>query len=102
MNKRTDYEHEELDLDNNYYWFTNSDVQTAYKNPKLKNFLKWWNESEKAEGYYYKGTRLYWTFEGVKYYETWTFYNEGRLEKAIKLLKELGAENIQINYGELD
>lgn len=102
MGKRTDYEHEELDLDYNYYWFTNSDVDTPYKEPELKDFLQWWRNSEINEGLYYKGTRLYFTYKNKKYYLSWTFDNEGRIDLAISKLKELGATNFQINWGELD
>lgn len=102
MNKRTDYEHLELDLDNNYYWFTNNDFANEYEEPKLKEFLKWWKNSEKNEGLYFKGTRLYFTLDNKKYYLTWVFYNEERLKLAVKKLKALNCINIQINYGELD
>lgn len=102
MGKRYDYEHLELDNDNNYYWFMNSDVDSPYKEPLLKEFVKWWNEDEVDQGLYYKGTRLYFTFGGKKYYVSWTFYDERHIKKGVAKLKELGATNIQINYGELD
>lgn len=105
MNKRTDYEHQELDLDHNYYWFMNSDIDYIYKEPKLKAFREWFDKEEakaKETSLYYKGTRLYFTFENKKYYVSWTFYSDELIDGAVKRLKELGAVNIQINYGELD
>lgn len=102
MGKREDYEHQELDNDYCYYWFMNSDVQNPYKEPRLKEFVKWWNEHEQNTGLYYKGTRLYFTFNGVKYYLSWTFTSGVDFDTAIAKLKKLGAENIQINWGELD
>ena len=103
MNNRTDYEHEELDTDHNYYWFTNSDVDSPYKNPKLKDFVEWWNKEEaKIGGLFYKWTRFYFTFEGIKYYLRWTFYSSDFLNKAIEKAKSIGCTNIQLNYGVLD
>lgn len=102
MNDRHDYEHLELDNDGCYYYFMNSDVQYPFKEPLLKDFCKWWRENEVSNGYYYKGTRLYFTFKGVKYYVSWTFYDEDYLNNGIRFLKRLGASNIQINYGEPD
>ena len=102
MNKREDYEHLELDNDGNYYWFMNSDVDYPYKNKELADFCKWWQENEENTGLYYKGTRLYFTFKGVKYHLSWVFTDGIDFDTAIAKLKGLGASNIQINYGELD
>lgn len=102
MSKRNDYEHQELDSDGCYYWFTNSDVQHPYKEPLLRDFLTWWREHEQNTGLYYKGTALYFTFNGVKYRVSWTFTAGVDFDTAISKLKSLGAENIQINWGELD
>ena len=102
MSKREDYEHLELDLDGCYYWITNHDVDYPYKEPLLKDFCKWWKEHEQNTGLYYKGTRLYFTFKGVKYYLTWIFTSGVDFDTAIAKLKALGAVNIQINWGELD
>jgi len=102
MHKRTDYEHQELDLDNNYYWFMNSDVQYPNKEPLLKDFISWFRKNEVNNGFYWKGTALYFTFKGVKYWLSWTFYDKEYLDTAVVKLKALGAENIQLNYGEPD
>lgn len=101
-NTRLLYEHQELDLDNNFYWFTNSDVELPYKNPKLKGLVDWWRKNEHNNGLYWKGTALYFTFEGVKYRLSWVFYDRTFINTAIKKLKSLGALNIALNLGELD
>lgn len=101
-NTRLLYEHQELDLDNNFYWFMNSDVELPYKNPKLEGLVHWWDENEPNNGLYWKGTRLYFTFEGVKYWLSWVFYDRTFINTAIKKLKSLGALNIALNLGELD
>lgn len=103
MGKREDYEHLELDLDGNYYYFMNKSVSGSLPNNDL--IRKEWERFKKADtnnGFYYKGTRLYFTFGGNKYYFSWTFWHEKNLKTAIKNLKQYGAENIQINYGEAD
>lgn len=102
MNKREDYEHLELDNDGNYYWFMNSDVDYPYKNKELAEFVSWWKVAETNTGLYYKGTRLYFTFKGVKYHVSWVFTDGIDFDTAIAKLKALGASNIQINWGELD
>lgn len=102
MEKRQLYEHQELDLDNEYYWVTNADVEYPYKVKELEEFCKWWKNHEVNTGLYYKGTRLYFTFRGAKYYLSWTFTSGIDFDTAIAKLKELKASNIQINWGELD
>ena len=52
--------------------------------------------------FYYIGTALYFTYKNAKYYISWTFYGDKLIQDAMKKLKELGATNIQIKYGELD
>lgn len=106
MSKREDYEHLERDLDGNYYWFTNRDVGTSRQQfEEISALRKWFRDEEnkyKEKSLYYKGTRLYFTYKGVKDYLHWVFYGDKLIKDAIKRLQELGAENIQINYGELD
>lgn len=96
------YEHLELDLDGYYYSVMNSDVDYPYKNPKLYDFVKWFNDNDVNDGLYYKHTALYFTFEGIKYHVSWTFYHEDVLQDAYNKLMQLGAKYIAINYGELD
>lgn len=102
MPNREDYEHLELDLDNNYYWIMNADVQLPYKEPLLKEFVEWWDADEVYDGLFWIGTKLYFTFKGVKYWVSWTFYDQDHINRGIKRLEALGASNIVINYGHLD
>lgn len=102
MGRRYDYEHLERDNDGCYYWFMNADINYPEKNEELQGFCKWWRNYKAEKGLYYKGTRLYFTYKGVKYYVSWVFYDEKYLRLAKRKLIELGATNIQFNYGELD
>lgn len=101
-NTRLLYEHLELDLDHNYYWFMNKDVEPAYTNQKLSGLVDWWRKNEPNTGLYHKGTALYFTFEEGKYRLSWVFYDRAFINTAIKKLKSLGALNIILNLGELD
>ena len=107
MNKREDYEHLELDYDCNFYYIKNKEVKYISKNSpeKIREFEEWFeNEEEKYSktSFYYKNTALYFTYKNAKYYISWTFYGDKLIQDAMKKLKELGATNIQIKYGELD
>lgn len=102
MEERELYEHLEQDYDGLYYWFMNKGVEYLYNVKELEEFLNWWNKSETKKGLYWKGTRLYFTFKGSKYYLSWTFYDKTRLITAVSKLKALGAQNIVLNYGTLD
>lgn len=97
MGERTDYEYRDK-----YGWFKKEDVSPIYSEPFLEEFCKWWQENDAKEGFYYIGTALYFTYKGKKYYASWMHYDENFIKNAIEKLKELGAINIQINYGELD
>lgn len=100
---RKAYEHLELDYDGFRYWFHNSDMWYTKRIKGLEDFYEFWSKTEHyGKPPYYKGTALYFTYKGKKDYVTWTFYSARRMNKAIKLLKELGATNIQINEGEID
>lgn len=108
MNKREDYEHLQRDLDENYYYSTNKDVNYIdYRTAPtiIIEFSKWFKQEEllyRETSLYYKGTALYFTYEDKKYYVSWTFYDRKLIKDAVKKLKEIGATNLQANYGELD
>ena len=106
MNKRTDYEHLVPDLDGNSYWWTNNDVKYVLRGPQeLKDFAKWFFEEEekyREKSLYYKGTALYFTYNGEKYEIGWTFYGDDLLKQARQKLEALGCVNLQVNFGELD
>lgn len=108
MNTRQDYEHQELDTDGFYYFFINKDVKCIWEGKheeNIKLFAEWWSkyiDIDLNTSLFYKGTRFYFTYKGVKYWESWTWYYPERLQNAIKIAKDLGFTNIQLNYGELD
>lgn len=101
---RQDYEHLKIDIDGSGYYVINSDVNyaTHCSNRDIKEWCDWFYKNEVNNGVFYKGTRLYFTIDGSKYYITWTFYDYDFMNEAVKRLKKLGAENLQINMGELD
>lgn len=103
MTDRTIYEHVSgFDYDGSTYWVMNCDVERPYKNPKLYDFVKWFEENDVNNGVYYKLTRLYFTFEGVKYWLSWTFYHKDVLLDAYLKLTQIGAKDILFNLGVLD
>lgn len=107
MSKREDYEHLEREVDGSYYWWINDDVKhlSHYGNiiEVLDKIAIWfYTEESKVISLYYKCTRLYFTFMNVKYYLSWVFYSKKLIDECIKRLNDIGAINIQINYGELD
>ena len=111
MANRFDYEHQELDNDGCYYWFTNRDVKYwAYSeikdNKAFKDAIEFHDKQQERlskKSLYYKGTRLYFTYNGKKYYASWTFYSDEYIIGLQKRLKAIeGVSNLQINWGELD
>lgn len=105
MYRREDYEITKIDIDGSTYYVTRDDVKSVYHNPKLRNFREWFTHQEskaRSKSLYYKGTALYFSFQGEKYQIGWVFYTSKMISKAVEKLKKLGAFNIQINWGELD
>lgn len=109
MNKREDYEHLEREVDGSYYWWINSDVVylgvLSDIDKSLNEITKYFYREElkaKDHSLYCKGTRLYFTYKGVKYHFSWVFYSKEFINETVRKLKLIGASNIQINYGELD
>jgi len=111
MNDRLDYEHLERDNDGLNYWFMNRDVEywahsSIRKNKDFADAIKWHDRQQyllSKKSLFYKGTRLYFTYQGRKYYVSWTFYSDEYiigLQKRLKAVK--GVSNLQINFGELD
>lgn len=107
MNKRTDYEHLKLDNDGCFYWIMNKDVEyytfkpNTYEIDKITTWFYQQEEEAKQFSLFYKGTALYFTFKGQKYYLSWTFTGN-YIHETAKKLREAGCTNIQINWGELD
>lgn len=97
------YQHLELDNDGCYYHFMNRDVQPyRNENKELTALFKDF-ETRCEQHLYIKGNRLFFTINGVKYYEilthsTWEWNNIG------KLIKQMNSIAVDIFYfgGELD
>lgn len=107
MNERTDYEHLECEVVDSHYWWINKDVEYVsrfgVKDKALNKLAKYFYRKEaKTISLYYKGTRLYFTYKGIKYYFSWVFYSRELIRETVRRLKLIGTSNIQINYGELD
>ena len=91
MNKREDYEHLEREVDGFYYWWINNDViyvsKFGHQDPILDHLALWfYKEEEKVCSLYYKGTRLYFTYNGVKYHLSWVFYSRKLITTKIQKL----------------
>ena len=108
-NKIEDYEDLKIDYDNDccFYYERNKEVKYIDKNSpeKIRAFREWFKKEEEKyskTSFYYKNTALYFTYNNVKYYISWTFYGDNLILDTKRKLKELGAINIIVKYGELD
>ena len=103
MDLRKMYQHQELDLDNNYYWVINADVK-MYRNEdkRINAIFKRFKEREEQK-LYIKGNRLFFTLKGVKYYEI-LCYSSWEWENIADVIKELQkiASFVCYDMGELD
>lgn len=71
------------------------------KNKKIQSFSKWFYDNE-PDGLYYLGTAIYFMYDDIKYYVSWTHYTIDFINNACRKLREIGASNILINWGYLD
>ncbi len=98
------YCHKELDTDMSYYYVINAEVKPYIhdKSPLGAKISHW--EKEITDGYYITGNRIFFTYNGSKYYHILGSFEEEWycINKIIKDLAKAGAQDIAYLYGELD
>ena len=100
------YEYLEQDYDGSWFPVVKDDVEyICFSSPKVLQDFEYWFEGEEEvlqTSLYHKGTRLFFTYQGVKYRISWVFFAQRLIDNAIEELKKIGASDIMVNYGELD
>ncbi len=87
---------------NNFYWELREEVQNYTELPN-KIFIKSIsNLLKNANGFYYKGAYMLFSYKNSKYYISLTKYTYTFLDKLKEILINNNSSNLFMDYGELD